>query len=363
MPAAYSLAGTPRYQHDRFVVHQENGVSLTAVADGHGPPKTGHLASDFVSRNLVRALQHHSALPDGKPDRIRSAIAELDSSVIAHTSARRKYAGTTLCAVIALRDKLVCANVGDSRAVLVSVSECGRVPIVRALSNDHDASNPRERERVTGAGGVFHNNRVNGYISMTRALGDEELKAHRNYTSFPVQVQGDMAENMFISEPEVTETVLGGRDIALIVASDGVWNWASNEEVGRVVCNVIASEKSVQNAAKAVVQLSAANGSSDNITAIVSYVTEEGKIMALLRNVDSVPSTAIPDGEWDSSTFLRITSWPSRRTSTLSTTNEAHDGRQSSRARPRPKNNAPHPKTSRRKRSFSSFFTTCFLRV
>ena len=57
---------------------------------------------------------------------------------------------------------MIVANLGDGRAVASILSQ------PRQLTQDHNTSNPRERERVTAMGGVMKDNRVGGVLIPTR---------------------------------------------------------------------------------------------------------------------------------------------------------------------------------------------------
>ena len=79
---------------------------------------------------------------------------------------------------------MVVANLGDGRAV-ASVGG-----LARQLTQDHNTSNPRERERVTAMGGVIKENRVGGVLIPTRSLASHLVLAFRfsklltdNYTA------------------------------------------------------------------------------------------------------------------------------------------------------------------------------------
>jgi serine/threonine protein phosphatase PrpC len=56
------------------------------------------------------------------------------------------------------------ANLGDSRAV-ASVGG-----LAKQLTQDHNTSNPRERDRVTAMGGIIKDNRVGGVLMPTRSV-------------------------------------------------------------------------------------------------------------------------------------------------------------------------------------------------
>ena len=83
---------------------------------------------------------------------------------------------------------LYTANVGDARIVL-----CRNGKALR-LSYDHKGSDENEGKRISNAGGLILNNRVNGVLAVTRALGDaymKELVTGHPYTTETV-IQPDL---------------------------------------------------------------------------------------------------------------------------------------------------------------------------
>jgi protein phosphatase PTC1 len=94
---------------------------------------------------------------------------------------------------------LYTANVGDARIVL-----CRNGKALR-LSYDHKGSDENEGKRVANAGGLILNNRVNGVLAVTRALGDAYMK------------------DLVTGHPYTTETVIqADLDEFIILACDGV---------------------------------------------------------------------------------------------------------------------------------------------
>jgi pyruvate dehydrogenase phosphatase len=97
------------------------------------------------------------------------------------------------CALVSLvRDNtLYVANTGDSRAILVSVDQTGRMH-ARDMSNDHNVNSEREvailesrhpgEPRLLGDGRQL---RVKGRIKVTRSLGDMYLKDQK-YNQLPL---------------------------------------------------------------------------------------------------------------------------------------------------------------------------------
>lgn len=94
---------------------------------------------------------------------------------------------------------LYTANVGDARIIL-----CRNGKALR-LSYDHKGSDENEGKRISNAGGLILNNRVNGVLAVTRALGDAYLK------------------DLVTGHPYTTETVIQpDSDEFIILACDGV---------------------------------------------------------------------------------------------------------------------------------------------
>ncbi|RVW28538.1 Protein phosphatase 2C 16 [Vitis vinifera] len=85
-----------------------------------------------------------------------------------------------------------------------------------------------ELARIEEAGGqilYWQGPRVEGVLSMTRAIGDHYLKP------------------WIISEPEVAFTTRSDEDECLILASDGLWDVLSNEQVVKVARNSLREER------------------------------------------------------------------------------------------------------------------------
>lgn len=123
--------------------------------------------------------------------------------------------------VNAAKRTLYTANVGDARAVLSCVFCPGLDPFLQRstdgssqlcrrggrairLTYDHKAADSKEAERIEAAGGYVMNSRVNGYLAVTRSLGDSQMK------------------QFVVGSPYTTETTLRDEDDFLIVACDGV---------------------------------------------------------------------------------------------------------------------------------------------
>jgi protein phosphatase PTC1 len=137
---------------------------------------------------------------------------------------------------------LYTANVGDARIVL-----CRNGKALR-LSYDHKGSDENEGKRIASAGGLILNNRVNGVLAVTRALGDAYMK------------------ELVTGHPYTTETVIqADQDEFLILACDGLWDVCTDQEAVDLVRNT----KDAQEASKLLVDHALSRFSTDNLSCMV----------------------------------------------------------------------------------------------
>lgn len=118
--------------------------------------------------------------------------------------------GSTAVVAVICSSHVIVANCGDSRAVLYRGKQA--IP----LSVDHKPDREDEYHRIESAGGKviqWNGSRVFGVLAMSRSIGDRYLKP------------------WIIPEPEVTVVPRAREDECLILASDGLWDVMSNEEV------------------------------------------------------------------------------------------------------------------------------------
>lgn len=163
-----SIEGIPKPQNQDsyLILHDFAGCKnqfLFGVYDGHGV--NGHLVSDYIKKNLPHVLDHHYPRLLKKADSGLNPAIEinaLSSAFMAtyvdiHHDLMRKsrvdchFSGSTAVTVLIRGNTAVCANAGDSRAVL-GLKQDGVWQAV-ALSNDHKPDNPYERGRIEQMGG------------------------------------------------------------------------------------------------------------------------------------------------------------------------------------------------------------------
>ena len=216
-------------------------VGLFGVFDGHG----GAAAAEYLKRHLFSNLITHPNFISDTKSAIADAYNHTDSELLKSENNNHSIdAGSTASTAILVGDRLLVANVGDSRAVIC------RAGTAFAVSRDHKPDQSDERERIENAGGFVMwagTWRVGGVLAVSRSFGDRLLKQY------------------VIADPEIQEEKIDDSLEFLILASDGLWDVFSNEEAVAVVKEVEDPEEST----KKLVGEAIKRGSADNITCVV----------------------------------------------------------------------------------------------
>ena len=229
---------------------------LLGVFDGHGA--AGDLAAQFVRDNVEDTLLKLSSRRGSDfQQAYKMTFVQLNQRLQQQTHIDSSLSGTTACAAFLDGDMLHVANVGDSRAVLGAVraapggSALTIVPI--PLSTDQTPYRADERARVRAMGGLV--------MSYSQLLGDApmhddwdmDLGAETDLSGDPPRVWepdtqrpgcaftrsiGDWTAEAIgvIAEPEITSRRLEDTDRFLVVASDGVWEFLTNDDVVEMTC-------------------------------------------------------------------------------------------------------------------------------
>jgi len=227
--AIESIAGQRPYQEDSVLAETlADGRTLLAVADGMGGHAAGEVASALALETLSNAVR--GGTPLGEAFRLANArVHEMASEP------GKQGMGTTLVAILIDGDEYSAANVGDSRAYLVSAGG------VRRLTEDHsfvaEAMRRGQSEQEAMA--------TPWRDALTRSIGtDEEVE---------VDVFGPFALPT---------------DSAFVLCSDGLYKTLGDAELE----SLFRCSGSPRGAAQSLVTAAFDNGSDDNISvAIAEY--------------------------------------------------------------------------------------------
>lgn len=207
-----------------------------AVADGVGGALAGQIASELMLKTLVYNYYNHPA-PDVETA-LHEAIVEANSKVysLAQMIPERSGMGTTLTAAVFIEDRVVVAQVGDSRCYLL------RDGMAHQITRDHSWVEEQVRAGI-----------------MTR--NDAETSPFRNVITRSIGAAAMVQPDFFIEQVRVGDL--------FVLCSDGLTGHVHDEEMTRIV-----TKQSPSEAARQLIELANAHGGRDNITVFVLSVRD-----------------------------------------------------------------------------------------
>nr|KYP53412.1 putative protein phosphatase 2C 52 [Cajanus cajan] len=261
----FTQQGRKGVNQDAMIVWEDfmsEDVTFCGVFDGHGPH--GHLVARKVREALpLKLLSFLHSSESGrngsgkdcfrgnmKPesgesekdvpaeDKLNSmwkeafmkAFKAMDKELRSHPNLDCFCSGSTAVTIVKQGSNLFMSNIGDSRAIMGSKDSNDSMVAIQ-LTVDLKPDLPREAERIKRCKGrVF-------------ALQDEP-EVHRVWLPFDdapglamARAFGDfcLKEYGVISIPEFSHRQLTDKDQFIVLASDGVWDVLSNEEVVEIV--------------------------------------------------------------------------------------------------------------------------------
>ncbi|KAK8448595.1 hypothetical protein SEVIR_7G057100v4 [Setaria viridis] len=231
------------------------------VFDGHGP--NGHLVAkrvrDLLPVKLSANLGRNGTTTGGTtPHRVEDTDASLeneengehpeffpalrasflrafyvmDRDLKLHRNIDCAFSGTTAVTVFKQGQNLIICNLGDSRAVLGTRDEDNQLVAVQ-LTVDLKPSIPSEAERIKQRRGrVFslpdEPNVARVWLPTFNSPG---LAMARSFGDFCLKNYG------IISMPDVSYHCITEKDEFVVLATDGVWDVLSNDEVVSIISN------------------------------------------------------------------------------------------------------------------------------
>jgi len=287
--AVSSIRGKRKHMEDTFKAEgdlfNDGEISFYGVFDGHAGSKAAAFAANRLHidiKNELSPLLCKSGFQKSDSSDISSAIKtgfqNVDSQFLKKAKEHDWPDGTTAVTAVVLgrkasdrdRDKdssskpstkssahLYVANTGDSRCILIRNGEA--IP----LSEDHKPNREDERARIEANGGrvvYFGTWRVEGVLAVGRAIGDQYLK------------------KWVIPDPEIRHHELTSEDVALVLATDGVWDVLSNQDVADICTAKLSRsggtmKQKLDILARCITKKAYDSGSVDNITTLVVDLT------------------------------------------------------------------------------------------
>ncbi|GAA5868498.1 hypothetical protein JCM3774_005398 [Rhodotorula dairenensis] len=204
-------------------------TSFFAVYDGHGGSTVAKFAGDTVHSRL--ASNEHFKKRDWEAS-LKRAYLETDEDLRANPDFKGDPSGcTAVSTIITPEMNIICANAGDSRAVMSVGGEA------KPLSFDHKPTNQGETSRIVAAGGFVEFGRVNGNLALSRALGDFDFKQSATL---------DPEQQIVTADPDITVHVATPEDEFVVIACDGIWDVLTSQQVIDFVRLAVSEGKSLQ---------------------------------------------------------------------------------------------------------------------
>ena len=220
--------------------NSNNQNALFCLFDGHG----GQEVSKYLQVNFAKFWKEILPLNiDTYETKIKNIFLEMDKILKENNFYQ---VGSTACIIYITSENskkiLYCANVGDTRAVLIKNNSQKR------LSYDDRASDQKEHDRIIKEGGVVFAGRVYGQLMLSRAFGDWELKTY-GVSCIPHIVRYEIQYD----------------DKYLVIASDGVWDVIEDEDALQLSKNKNNSKEFCDE----IMNYTVERGSMDNISCFV----------------------------------------------------------------------------------------------
>ena len=210
-----------------------------SVCDGHGVE--GHFVSSFIKQilpvDLSQNLQDKNILKDTElvHEIITGTFLLANEKLIENENINSTFSGSTCVSVIYTPERLICPNIGDSRAVLGRLinKETNEYKAIK-LSRDHKPTEKDEAKRI-----IENDGRIQPFTEEGEFVGpqrvwikDEEVPGLAMTRSFGDRVAATVG---VISEPEIKEFDFDENDKFMIIASDGIWEFISSQECVNII--------------------------------------------------------------------------------------------------------------------------------
>ena len=226
----YSSPGISKINQDNYFIIKEfmNNPEyfFMGICDGHG--SYGHLISKYICNNLPKKLTKISE------ENIIKSFLSTNKSLIEESKIDCSLSGSTCCLLIITPNKIITANLGNSRSVLAKF-ENGQYNAIN-LTRDHKPTESDEMKRILNSGGRIKqitDSRTGKNIGPERIwLKNSEIPGLAMSRSL-----GDNLAHMVgvIAEPEIKTFEYDGNEKFILLASNGIWEFIDSDESVRII--------------------------------------------------------------------------------------------------------------------------------
>ena len=239
----FNYEGEKKLNQDNYFIFpnfaNNSNYLFIGVCDGHGTFGQNissylkenlplNLSQNFIKKN-IRNLHQENSLALSQviskvyqtTNKIMNEDERIDSSL----------SGSTCVSLIFTPQKIFCINVGDSRCVLGKYDNNKKKWIPMNLSRDHKPSDEDEKKRILQCGGRVESlvDEDDNYVGPERVwIQNQKIPGLAMSRSFGDEIVHEVG---VIVDPEIFEHTLEEEDKFVILASDGIWEFMSSDEV------------------------------------------------------------------------------------------------------------------------------------
>ena len=270
-------------------INKIKDFNIFGVLDGHGPD--GHHVSNFASDFIPSQIINHPEIKKlSDPELIYQKLKENNCQIITESflycdEELKKVefdaygSGSTCILIIHIGVHILCANVGDSRAIVAyddnkEDQELNYLEEAQ-LSIDYKPELEDEKNRILLSGGIVEQmenqfgERVGPYRVWAKGQNYPGLAMSRSIGDLKGKTIG------VIAEPGILEYDINETTKFIVIASDGVWEFLKNENVIEIGKNFYI-ENDTSNICHKIVDTSASMWQSrdvvmDDITVVVMF--------------------------------------------------------------------------------------------
>ena len=231
-----------KINQDTYFIFKNFGNNFSniymGVCDGHG--YFGHEVSGFIRENLPMNLNHLikeknlNIQIDNLTEVIKESFIKENENLLKNPNIDSNLSGSTCASLIYTPSKLIIANIGDSRIILGKKLNNQNWNYEK-LTRDHKPIIKEESDRIKEKGGRIKQMKdENGnFVGPLRVyMKDKDipgLAMTRSFGDYYASIAGT------ICIPEVSERYFCDEDKFIVIASDGLFEFVSNDDVVNIV--------------------------------------------------------------------------------------------------------------------------------
>ena len=235
---------------------------IYGIMDGHGA--NGHLVSNFVKNRVKEFFNNknnyklknsnkenwskilnicneiYEKLKQDHYELIKKFYKNINDELY-DTKFDVHFSGTTCVLVFKIGKKLICSNVGDSRAMMVEriftfdekTNDIVNKYEVIELSHDHKPEKKGERERIEKLGGEVEQE----YLNEEDEKSDLPFRVWKKGCDYPgIAISRSLGDKIakeigVTSEPEIIEIDINKNSKYIMMGSDGIFEYLKNNDI------------------------------------------------------------------------------------------------------------------------------------